>query len=232
MKSTSWKTCAISWVIPITLFLYFHSPSSEALRIADLQAQLRNDPRILVVVTFFDSNSPPSRQNYQETMDTVAAEYAEEIGLIIVATDPLPLTVNNIHSLPEIRSCAEEQYSVTADMLVLFVSNRIGITRTETTTQMVEGQEAVIEEDIMVNGLYLETVTSLALFFCDTMVTGTKYRGRNLAVLMLKHEIGHHLGLDHNDSPLSFMFERCDLSFHQWTETDLLVIHNHRRTHP
>lgn len=226
MNSISLKTFAALWVIFITLTsplssLFFINKGWEVTR---LQAQLRSQPTNLPIASLFDSNDPPSWVQFQNALNEVVSEYQSEIGLNIMAQMPYPLEVEDIQNLQEIRARAEAKYPWTIGMTILFFSDSSGPTKIETVTEKCGNFVKEIKIRKTVFGAHLEPTATIAIYDCHILFSIRTSGGKNQAVAVLKHEIGHHIGLSHNPSIESFMNESCDKTLDQWTVTDLYVI--------
>ncbi len=216
------KTCAIFRVILITLLLCLHynSALSEEQRIAALKNQLRGAPRDLLIVTFYDSKNVPSWIRFQSNLDIAASEYKEEIGLTVNATAPLPLTVQNIHSLTEIRTIAQAEYPWVTGALIMFVTDSAGPIVTEESSQNTGSSMEASTKTLEERALYCKEAKTIVIYSSYASNAEQKKNGKTSTTVFIEHEIGHHIGLSHNDSEHSFMNSRCDKSFGQWTAKD------------
>jgi hypothetical protein len=222
MKNFGWKTCAIFWVTPVILFICLHFQcfsSAEDRKISALYSELRAIPQTLLILVFFDSKSPPDLADLQVTLATFTEECEQEMALTILLTKPEPLSVVDIHSLSEIRAKAMALNPVSNDVIVLFVSNKSGPTIIRVHAQT--GSKWEKDKTTVQYALSLKDIQTMAEYDYFPLVKYRNAGGKNIFISCMKHELGHLLGLEHNDSEQSIMFWNADQNHGQWTVKDL-----------
>lgn len=235
MKNTRWIKHALVWVIIVTFTtslpvayckpckphrLYRLSP------IEALKAQLRANPRTLLIDLYYSIIDPPNLLDLRETLAELALQYKAEVGLTILAQEPKPLNVTSSATLYEVRAAVLAVNPMASNNLILFVSNG-------TQTSFVETILVATEQRI---GKWRKEPSGKKRFYglCDRgqKVIGDydfnlQYSSRNdgghwVAIDCLKHEIGHYLGLEHNEWQVeSVMYYHADRTHGKWTEWDL-----------
>ncbi len=235
MKNSRWIKRALVWVIVIifttSLPVTYYKPckphrSYRLSPIAALKAQLRANPQTLLADLYYSIIDPPNLLDLREALAELALEYKAEVGLTILVQEPKPLNTTSSASLYEIRAAVLEVNPMASNNLIIFVSNGTQTSFVETILVATEQRFGKLRKESPEKkrfyGLCHRQQKVIGDYDFNFQYSVTNDGGRSVAVDCLKHEIGHYLGLEHNEWQVeSVMYYHADRSHGKWTEWDL-----------
>ncbi len=235
MKNTRWLQCTLVWVIVIifttSLPVTYYKPCKphrpyRLSPIEALKAQLRANPRTLLIDLYYSIIDPPNLLDLRETLAELALQYKAEVGLTLLVQEPKPLNATSSASLYEIRAAVLAVDPLAGNNLILFVSNGTQTSFVETilvaTEQRIGKWRKESPEKKRFYGLCDKGQKVIGDYDFNLQCSVRNDGGNIVAIDCLKHEIGHYFGLNHNEWQVeSVMYYHADRTHGKWTEWDL-----------